>query len=188
MILFGFGIITAQSKSEKRALKKEVSIAAYNEMKELIESGKFQFEASWAFPLGNDITKINFSGGNNIFQGNRINLIGNTNYIKLNYEFANISLPYFGQVYRVTSYNNRDDNGFEFKNNIEDLKITYKDSKRRIDVKFITNKSQESLQIHLIINAKGNTYLTVNSSNRESIRYQGRVVALKEIEKKIASN
>jgi len=182
LLLFGFSILQAQTKAEKRALKLEKHKTAFNEIKALIESGIFQFEASSALSLGNDIAKISsaFVGSDNVFQGNRVDLTGNSNFIRINNQVSELFLPYFGEVHRNVNRSSNSGNGLEFKGDIEDYIVEYNDNKHKIDIKFTVNKSQEQLQFHLITTAKGDTSLNVNSSNRQSIRYLGKVKAFNE--------
>jgi len=186
LLLFTFLIMQAQTKAEKRALRLEKNETAFNEIKTLIESGTFQFEALSALPIGNDIAKISaaFVGGGNVFQGNRVDLTGNSNFIRINNQASELFLPYFGRVYRTPNYN-KSASGLEFKGDIEDYIVEYNDSKHKIDIKFTVNKPQEQLQFHLVTTAKGDTSLNVNSSNRQSIRYLGKVKVLDK--KEVAS-
>ncbi len=178
--LLGFSLLNAQSKLERKALKKKKIETHYNTIKKLVTSGTFQFKASYAFALGNDIAKVSnlLVGANNTFEGNRVNLTNNTNFLKLNKENATINLPYFGRVHRVVSYNGIDDNGIAFEGNIEKHKIEFYDSKHKIEIKFEANKPQEKLKLHLVINSNGTSFLNVSSSNRQNIRYEGKISSI----------
>lgn len=184
LFVFSLTMTSAQTKAEKKALKLEKAEAAYSNIKALIESGEYEFEASWAIPLGNEISRINFVG-NNTFFGNRINLTGSSNYLKMDGKNADLFLPYFGTVHRTTSYS-RPGNGLEFKGEFEDLEVNYIDSKRKIDIEFEVNTNREQLRAHLTVGASGTAYLSINSSNRLSIRYNGKIKPLQI--KEVASN
>ena len=174
LLIFGFTCSFSQTKSERKQAKKDRIAASYLNTKALITSGKFLFQANSAMPLGNDIANIGLSlpGGAGVFQGNRVNLTGNTNFIRLNKSKADIFLPYFGRVFvpRLSSTGN---SGISFKGEIEDFKVVFNDNKNRLDIKFETHDGKESLDFHLRVNSNGNTTLTLSSSNRQTITYQG---------------
>ena len=171
--------LNAQTRAEKRALKKQGKEIAYQKTKTLIKSRSFQFEALTAFPLGNDISKLNLIGTNGVFQGNTVNLIGNTNFIRLNKKELGVFMPYFGRVFRALSYGGTN-TGIQTKGPIEDYDVEFYENKKRISVKFSSKNNSEQFQFYLLINYGGNTTLSVNGSNRQSISYHGKVTALEE--------
>jgi hypothetical protein len=178
-VALSFNIATSQYKAEKKTLKKEKLEANYKATKLLVESGKFEFVASWAFPLSGDITRLNLSNGSTPFIGNRVDLTGNSNFVTLNNEAAKVFLPYFGRVFRVTAAS-RTSGGLEFEGTIKKHNIKYKDSKHRIEIKFISKDDDDQLRYHFIITSKGRATLNINSSNRQSIKYEGNIKPLKE--------
>lgn len=188
LLVFTFLVTQAQTKAEKRALKLEKKEVAFTAVKTLIESGEFQFEASSAFPLGNDIAKISaaFVGSNNVFQGNTVNLTGNTNFIKITDQTSDLFLPYFGRVYRNVGYNRTgSESGIQFKGDVEEYTVEYDEAKHKVNIKFTANKPQELLKFHLVVANENNVTLTVNSGNRQSIRYQGKI---NKLPKKVVAN
>lgn len=78
-------LIVYSCGSSSNALKQQKLKNAYTKTKELVNSKQFQFEAQWANPLDNQAVSIasRLPGAQGVFQGNRVNLSGNSNYIKL---------------------------------------------------------------------------------------------------------
>ncbi|MEO0527611.1 MAG: DUF4251 domain-containing protein, partial [Bacteroidota bacterium] len=106
LVCIGFHTLEAQTKSEKRQLKLEKDIQAYEHTKRMIASGDFTFFGEWLFPLG----------------GGRINLIGNPNHLKFEGGEVDGYLPFFGVIHRIGAYNGR--GGIEFKGEAEDYEVT----------------------------------------------------------------
>ncbi|MCC1485076.1 DUF4251 domain-containing protein [Winogradskyella immobilis] len=178
-IMFSLNLVVSQTRAEKKALKKETLKANYNKTKQLVESNKFEFEANWAFPLSGDITRLNLSSGSTPFTGNRVDLSGNSNFVKLNVKDAKVFLPYFGRVFRVTA-NSRTSRGLEFEGTIEKYKVEYNDAKHRVEIKFTSKDKEDQLRYHFVITASGRATLNVNSNNRQAIRYEGKIRPLEE--------
>ena len=177
-LALSLNVASSQTRAEKKALKKQEQEESYNITKQLIESGKYEFEATWATPLSGDISRLNLVGGNNVFIGNRVNLIGNSNFVRVNNKDANIFLPYFGRAFRVT--NNRGGSGLEFEGTLEKYNVKYNDAKHKIEIKFTTKNTKDQLRFHIEITSKGGAVINVNSNNRQSIRYEGDIKPLKE--------
>ncbi|GGI57465.1 DUF4251 domain-containing protein [Winogradskyella haliclonae] len=175
LIIFTFNISFSQTQAEVKQDKKEIIEAQFNEIKALIESGNFQFEALWANPLGNDIATIGQSllGSQGVFQGNRVNLVGNDNFVKIENKNSDIYLPYFGRVFfpkRITN-----ESGIHYKGEIENYKVGYNEKKKVITVKFTANSQGDFLRFNYRITALGATRLTVTSTNRQTISYDGKI-------------
>jgi len=172
----------SQSRTERKRIKQDKLEASYNKTKALIESGKFNFEALWATPLDNDAVRVGMSlpGGAQVFQGGRVNLTGNSNYVRIDGDNAKLFLPYFGRVLFPRGYMGSTDNGIEFDGKIEDVKIEYNEKKKRIEYKFKAKKENDELDFHFSINADGATRLNLNSTNRQIINYDGKITAIQE--------
>lgn len=163
-----FSLVTnlavSQTKEEKKELKEAKAKKEYEEISALVNSGKFAYRADWAFPLG----------------GGRINLQLNPNVFKMSDGIADVFFPYFGVVHRGGGYNGNV--GIEFDGPVEKYKISFDDKKRRITIKFNARRDTESFDITMKISRSGNTSIIVNSSNRETIKYDGELIALEKEE------
>lgn len=183
LIILGFGVgLHAQSKKERRVQKKAKLQSDYIATKSLIESGDFQFTADLAIPLGNEVVSIGQSlpGSAAVFQGNQINLFSNPNFLRITKNKTDISLPFFGRVFFPRRINNQ--TGIEYKGDIKDYSIDFNNKKKLINIKYNCDTTDDNLQIHLRVNADGNTRLVINSTNRQTISYQGNISKL-DVEK-----
>ncbi|MFD1061838.1 DUF4251 domain-containing protein [Winogradskyella litorisediminis] len=168
----GFSL-NAQSRKERKAEKKAQLETKYQELKGLIDSKQFMFEANWAIPLGNDVSNIglNIPGGGAVFQGGRVDISNNSNFLKLNGASADLFLPFFGRVFvpDITSSSR----GIQFKGEIQDYTVDYNKKKKRAIVKFNAKNYGDFLKFILNISASGKTTVSVNSTKRQSITYDG---------------
>jgi len=143
----------AQSKKE---LKKQKQQEEYQATKKLVESGKFIFVPDWATTN----------------KGRRINLSGEGYTLKFDDKSTSADLPFFGQAYTATYGGN---GGIEFKNLDTAFKIDYNDKKNKIVIKFSTSHQSENFDIYLSIFSNGNSSLSISSSSRSIMKYDGKV-------------
>lgn len=172
----------AQSRQERKAEKKAKLEADFTKIKDLIDSQNFMFEADWALPLGNDITNIglNLPGGAAIFQGGRIDVSGNGSYIKITDNNADLFLPFFGRVFfpqRILG-----SRGIEYKGEISDYEVEFNERKKNTLIKFNAKSETDFFKFIMTISATGNTNVSVNSTNRQTISYDGNIQPLKNDE------
>ncbi len=137
--------------------KKTADAQAYLNLKELITKGTFVFSADWATSQ----------------QGDRINLIGNPNSVKISKEKIVADLPYFG-VTQVPSTDGK--GGIYFEEENPEIKTVYNDKKQRVELKFIGKNRIESLSCTLTVFKNKNARLQIFSSNRNAITYDGRIL------------
>lgn len=183
LIILCFGVgLQSQTRKEIRAEKKAKLQSEFIATKSLVESGKFQFEAQWAMPLDNDVISIGqkLPGGGAVFQGNRISLFSNPNFMKINNGEADIVLPFFGRVLFPRRINN--ETGIEYKGVIKEYTIKHNTKKQLINITFNCNNTEDNLKLQLTINADGNARLVVNSNIRQTISFQGNISKL-DVEK-----
>lgn len=182
LLVFIFSIsIQAQSHKERKAQKKAELEAKYEETKSLIDSKNYEFVAQWADPLGNDVIRIgqNLLGAAGVFQGNRIDLTGNPNFVKIIKSEVSIFLPFFGRVFYPKRTNT--EGGFKYEGRIDDYLVSMNENKKVLTVKFNTKTKDDHLQFILRITAGGAARLNVNSINRQTISYDGSIRASKQV-------
>jgi hypothetical protein len=158
VILLGFN--QAAFSQSKKELKVEKAIQEYQAMKELINSKQYVFEAGWISTT----------------RGTRINIAGGSNRIAVVQDSAKASLQFFGEV---TSIRFDDGEGVEFNNKMEDYQVKFDDEKRRITVSFKAKYKSETYNIYMSITKSGTTYVDVNSNNKRSVTYDGKITAIK---------
>jgi hypothetical protein len=150
--------LTAQGKSKKEQKKKaksEKRFENYTKTKELLESGNFVFSADRAFPTGM----------------RSIDLTNNPGYIIFKNDSAEADLPFFGRSYSADYGGNT---GIKFRGKIENKDLKYNDKKHRINYAFSVN-DKDNFQISMIISDDGSTNITINSSKKNSISYNGKI-------------
>lgn len=153
MILSAFFLILSGCGATQEPLSTE----AWDQMDTLINSGNLAFVAQWAQPIGSRV--------------NQIDLTGRVNYLKMQGSDLEMQLPYFGtsQVARVGGGNQ----GFQFEGTASDIRISRNEKQNSYDMDFKTRDKSETLNCMLRLYTGNRAVLTINSSQRNSIRYEG---------------
>ena len=125
---------------------------------------QFTIESDWAIPLGSS----------------QINLIGNPNFLTVKNDTVSAYLPFFGERH---SGNSLDGGGIEFEGVPKNYQMIYNQKKNSSTIKFTISEKSEQFDVTLILYDNQNANITVNSSQRDVMRYQGTVEALQEDEK-----
>ncbi len=154
--------LQAQTKEEKKQLKKEQAKKEYLATKELVETHGFTFVALQTTPLG----------------GPRVFLNTIPHYVHIDNEQGDIYLPYFGAVRAGTGYSA--EGGIKYKGQLENYQVTFDDEKLRIQITFEAQKKLERFEFNFNIYHGASATLVVASSKRNSISYNGQ---LRELEK-----
>ncbi|MEP0263499.1 DUF4251 domain-containing protein [Dokdonia sp.] len=159
LFLFSFTQVSwSQTRSERKALKLEKAIKAYEETKLLLDGGAYFFDAVWMYPRS----------------GTQVNLVNNPGYItfKTTNEI-DMHLPYFGVV-RISGGFNQPA-GIKHKGKISSYKIVHNDDKRSSVITFKANSSSEQYDISLTVYSSGSASIFVSSTKRDAIRYRGQI-------------
>ena len=151
LTLFAFLLLVScgSSKNDSRA------IIGNNKIGELVNEMEFEIENLFAFPLS----------------GERIELIGNPNYIRFKNDSVKLFLPYFGERFSGGGYGRP--GGIKYEGPIKNLRVEEKDKKTI--VKFEGGEGSEFLQFFVTVFPKGKVNTSVNSSERSAISYEGRI-------------
>ncbi|MFC4636109.1 DUF4251 domain-containing protein [Dokdonia ponticola] len=164
LLLFSFSQISfSQSRSERKALKKEMDTKAYEQTKALLDNGTFFFNAEWMLPR----------------DGTQVLLINNPGFIKF-YDAAKIDmyLPYFG-IIRIGGGLNQPA-AIQHKGEISSFKITHNDTKRVSIISFTASGTIEQYDVTIKVYSNNTATMFVNSTKRDGIRYRGVVTTLEE--------
>lgn len=150
-------------------------------IKELLDSKEYRIENQWAMPtVSSSMMRLANSGlagpGSNV---QRINLIGNTNYLEVKGDSVKAYLPFFGERQMGGGYNSEGE-GIQFEQVVTDMKTEYVEAKKRYLVTFSANNGTESFDINLLVYPNNKTSLSVNSSQRDFITYDGTISPLPE--------
>jgi len=150
----------AQEKTKKE-LKQESQIKKQKEIEALINSKNFVFDAEKVYPQG---TRM-------------INLDYNTYMLKFNLENVVCDLPFFGRAFNV-GYGS--DGGIKFEGKPQNIRIEQKGKKYLI--RTTVNGTNDVYDLLFTIFYDGGTSVNINSNNRASISYDGRIRAPRETE------
>lgn len=155
-MLIGF----AQEKT-KQQLKEEQKLEKQKEIAALVESKEFNFVGITAYPLGIK----------------SVDLTTNPNFLKFEKDSINSEMPFFGRAYSGVSYGEANI-GLYFKGKIQDYSIAKKKKNYIIYAKI--KDKRDSYNIQLTVFFEGTASLAINSFNKSSISYSGRIEKLKE--------
>lgn len=143
-------------------------------IKELVTSKQFEIISNYAKPMGSaaytQVANSNLLGVGN--SANNVNLAGNANYLRMHGDSISIELPFFGER-QFGSING--DSGISFNGLYSDYKEKYNAKKELYTISFVTKKNTDRLQFTLSLYANLRSTIYVNSTNRSSISYDGRV-------------
>jgi len=132
----------------------------------LLNDRSFEIENQWAFPL----------------RGSRIDLIGNPNFLRIQGDSANVNLPYFGVRQMGGGYGDR--GGIIFDGPIEDVTIKQGKKENSMVMSFKgTQDGNEDLRFFVTVFPNNRTDISVNSSQRDGISYQGNIKPYTDKEK-----
>ncbi|APQ19067.1 DUF4251 domain-containing protein [Maribacter hydrothermalis] len=157
----------------------KTTIADNHPIHSLVSSKSYQFTADWANPMvTQSLTAISNSGlippGSNI---SRINLAGNSNYLKMDEDSISAILPYYGERQSGGGYGAS--SGIEFNGIPKDYQQIFDIKSSTYSINFTINNSIEQYFIRMTIFPNKSTTVTVNSNNRNSIRYDGEIEEIK---------
>lgn len=140
---------------------------------ELLDSKHFSVEAQWAYPLTTgSLTQLANAGllgnGNN---ASRINLQGNSNFLRIKNDSVHMYLPYYGERRVGGGYNSN--NGVEARNVMSNYEVKDHSKKNAKVITFNVSEKTETYNIIITTFSNKSTNIVVNSNQRASIRYNG---------------
>ena len=132
-----------------------------SEVKQWAVDKQFTIENEWAQPL----------------RGNQINLIDTPNFLTVENDTVSAALPFYGVRQTGTTLNS---GGIEFEGIPKNYQMIYNQKKKSSTIKFDISEKGENYQVTIILYDSKNSSISVNSSQRDIMRYQGTVEALPE--------
>ena len=144
---------TAQSKKEQKQAEAEKE---FEELKSLIESREFEFQANWATPT----------------TGRRKNLGSNANFLRFKKDSVSIYLPYFGSSSSGAA-TLTGDGGIVCNGPVDKYKMSVNEKKKRISIRFDASDKNDTFQFNMTVSKGGTTLISVNSNYRSNINYDG---------------
>jgi hypothetical protein len=151
------------------------------EFKELIDGKSYQIEASWAFPqMTQGLNSLANAGL--LMPGStaaRIDLMGNSNYLKVIGDSVSIALPYFGERQMGGAYD-KSNVGLEYDGKPLEYTAFWDMEQERYRIEMKVRDKTETLEYNITLFPSGKGDITVNSTHRFTIRYSGVVGILPE--------
>lgn len=174
LLIFIIGLISCKSS------KTAVSPEEFNTIKELVAQKQFEFVADWALPLAdNSLAQLANAGLLGIGStSGRVNLTGNSNFMRFKNDSITADLPFYGER-QISSINNND-TGISFNEPPKDYKVTVNEAKRSIDIHFDISDSTESFQVIMNVFRNNRARVTINSTQRNMIRYDGYIKKIEQ--------
>ena len=154
---------------------------ALNELETLLNQKKYRIDIQTIYPFNTAATTqvlnaiVLQNTGNT---ANRINVRGDGNFIEVQDSIATSYLPFFGEQQMSTgSYGGRD-SAIQFNGMVKDYSIERHKKNDGFVIAFTTkqnNHTTESYDVSIIVYLNKKADITVLSSHRNTIRYQGQL-------------
>lgn len=146
------------------------------QLDELVSSKSFQIQSNWAMPLmTRSMNSISNAGLLPVgSSGSQINLIGNSNFFKVEGDTISAYLPYYGERHMGGGYTNND-NAIQFKGVPKNYEVTEDKKTGSKEISFTINNRTESFRVFITLSPNLSSNINVNSTERFSIRYRGEV-------------
>ncbi|MGM0532344.1 MAG: DUF4251 domain-containing protein [Bacteroidota bacterium] len=133
----------------------------FTEMKELVSSGKYMFEADRMLP-----------------QSGASKMLTTTYTLKVTDTTAKAHLPYYGVAYSNVRYGGN--GGISFDGKMQEYSREVKEDKERISVKFRIHGDNILYICSLNVSKSGSATLHIIPNNRQSISYWGDIKEIEE--------
>ena len=164
------------SKNEETMVKKERQL---NDLKELVNTKSFIFNAETANPMQTyavmQVTNALLRNTGNT--AGRIYLAGNGDYVKIMGDTVKAELSYFGESRVVTSVDPRD-SGINFEGQPTNYKVSENEKKKTLTLEFDIKSKTDQYNVTMQLYPSQHAKIFVNSANRNSIRYDGKIEPL----------
>jgi len=148
----------------------------------LVAQKQFIITSDRAFPRAstalNSLANSGLLGAGN--SSGSINLIGNSNYLKMEGDTISAELPYYGERQMGGGYTS--EAGIKFKGIPKNYKEIKDTATQHYRITFQINEASESYMISLTLFPNWSSSIVVNSSQRSSISYLGNVAEIPDKE------
>ena len=180
IVLFGNFHLFTGCKSAETSLKPE-DAQALTELETLLKQKEYRIDIHTIYPFNtaattqvlNDIVLRNT--GNT---ATRINVRGDGNFIELQDSIATSYLPFFGEQQMSTGNYGGTDSAIQFEGMLKDYSVERHSKKDGFVIEFTTkqkNHNTESFDVSIIVFLNKKADITVLSSHRNFIRYEGQL-------------
>ena len=156
-----------------------VDVRSNESLNQWIDAKQYSLEATTAMPM-NTVAVSAVLNSNILGPGNsasQINLIGNSNFLRIKGDSVHASLPYFGERRMGGSYNSRE-TGITVNGLYKDYKVDTKKGMYVITFSARDTQGNENYDFILNISPSLHADYSVQSSQRSNIHYRGRIEKL----------
>jgi hypothetical protein len=158
--------------------------ADFDKIAQWADNKSFTIISDWANPLTG--SQVNFYGSRYDLSGlypagsggSRVSLIGNSNSLTVSKDSINGFLPYYGEVQVVRNYGGR--GGITFDAVHQNYKVEKDLNGGIINISFDVEDESERFQVAIKLYSNYNAHITLNSAYRNTISYDGEVMAVKK--------
>ncbi|HSR61734.1 MAG TPA: DUF4251 domain-containing protein [Robiginitalea sp.] len=141
---------------------------------------KVSFQADYVQMVATPVTALWNADSNSQHRGGRINIAGEGHSLTLRGNSVNADLPYYGQ--RDMFRGVYDEPTIIFKEKtLENITYGRTADRKIVMLEFDVRQNTERFHVQLVILRDKKAYLLLNSPQRQSIRYEGRVEVLQAI-------
>jgi len=169
VLLLGIALFLWNCKSSDSAVTAEKT----KELQEWIANKSFEIESDRANPkVTNGLSRIDpslFGHGNN---SNNISLVGTPNYLRVNNDSVSAYLPYYGNRHIGVKLGSNT-GAVQFNTVAKNYSSEYNESKNQTTIQFEAKDDTEVYNVTISIFSNLTTNITINSSQRSSIGYDG---------------
>jgi hypothetical protein len=179
IIALAFGLFLGCSSATKVPQNAETVVA----FTRFVEQKTFEFRADIAYPMTTQA--FNSVANSGILPpgstSGAIQLIGIPNFIKVYGDSVSGNLPFYGE--RQFGGGLTSNAGIAFKGIPKTYSQTYNEAKNRYDIAFEISDKMERHQVNIKLFPNASANVSVNSNQRNTIRYAGTVVAIESDKK-----
>jgi len=179
VIVLAFGLFLGCSSATKVSQNSE-TVAAFISF---VEQKTFQFRADTAYPMTTQA--FNSVANSGILPpgstSGAIQLIGISNFIKVYGDSVSGNLPFYGE--RQFGGGPTANAGIKFKGIPKAYSQTYNEAKNQYDIAFEISDKMEWHQVNIKLFPNSSANVSVNSNQRNTIRYAGTVAAIESDKK-----
>lgn len=152
---------------------KEITETERANIEKAVTTPAFKVRMQWAYPLNSGSAQLLNSLQPGVrANGNRIYIDDGSNYMEVKNDSVFIALPYFGT--RQISGGLPGNVNVEVAQALEDWKANPEKKETERTLHIATDHKGESYDISVRLFAKGKATVVVNTSQRQSIKYEGR--------------
>ena len=163
--------------------KNQASPEAIAALDKMIADQQFKIDANWAQPMASQGLNSIANAGLLPFgsTASRIDISGSGGYLRMVGDSVKADLPFFGER-RMGGYYNQNKTGILFEGIPKDLSFSPNKKDSGKTMRFNISGDTENYQVIAQLYPNGNARLTVSSSHRTNIWYQGNLSEYKKKE------